>query len=75
MVLVPCLPGCGRERTTVAYRLIHDIMRTLPDPWIDPLDVKVVGLNDSLAEAASAVIRPKVPNSAYPFQMRSPFRG
>ena len=68
-------PVVDEKGPRIAYRLVHDVMRTLPDPWIDPLDVKVVGLNDSLAEAASAVIRPKVPNSAYTVQNPKPFPG
>ncbi len=54
----------------VAYRLVHDILRKMPDLWIDPLEIKVLGLNDSLTEAALAVTRPKVPNS--PFAVRNP---
>jgi hypothetical protein len=38
-----------------AYRLVHRIMRALPDLWIDPLEIRVVGVHDSIAEAALEV--------------------
>jgi len=43
----------------VAYRLVHDILRKTPDLWIDPFEIRVVGLNDSLTEAALVATRPK----------------
>jgi len=58
-----------------AYRLVHDVLRKMPDPWIDPLDVKVVGLNDSLTEAALAVTKPKAPTSPYAVRNPKPYPG
>jgi len=55
---------------TAAYRLVHRFLREKLDLWIDPLEVRVVGLNDSLAKAASELTRPKVPDS--PFAVRNP---
>jgi hypothetical protein len=37
---------------------------------IDPLDIRVVGLKDSLTEAALEAIKPNVPNS--PFAVPNP---
>jgi hypothetical protein len=54
----------------IAYRLVHGTMRKTPDLWIDPLEIRVIGMNDSLAEAALEVIKPKVPDS--PFAVRNP---
>ena len=68
-------PFVDEKGPLAAYRLIHDVMRKVPDPWIDLLDVKVVGLNDSLAEAATAVMKPKVPSSPYAVQNPKPFPG
>ncbi|MGA9924363.1 MAG: hypothetical protein WBQ29_13265 [Isosphaeraceae bacterium] len=53
-----------------AYRIVHDILRKMPDLWIDPFEIRVVGLNDSLTEAALAATKPKVPDS--PFAVRNP---
>ena len=55
---------------TVAYRHVFDVMRKMPDLWIDPFEVRVVGLNDSLVQAALAVTQPKTPDS--PFAVRNP---
>jgi hypothetical protein len=50
-------------------------MRKEPDPWIEPLDVKVLGLNDSVTEAALALIKPKIPNGPNAVQNQKPFPG
>jgi hypothetical protein len=63
-------PMVDERGPTAAYRHVYDVMRKIPDLWIDPLDIRVVGLNDSLAEAALAVTKPKVPDS--PFAVRNP---
>lgn len=39
------------------YRLVGSVMRATPDPWIEPLEVKVLGLDDSLAEAVLAATK------------------
>ena len=54
----------------VAYRLVHAILRRMPDLRIDPFEIKVVGLKDSLAEAALALLKPNGPDS--PFAARNP---
>lgn len=53
-----------------AYLFVHRVLRTTPGLWIKPLEVRLVGLNDSLAEATLAVMKPKVPDS--PFAVRNP---
>jgi hypothetical protein len=58
-----------------AYRLIFEFLRKMPDRWIEPLDIKVVGLNDSLTEAALAVTKPKAPTSPYAVQNPKPYAG
>jgi hypothetical protein len=63
-------PLVDEKGPAVAYRHVYDVMQRMPDLWIDPLDVRVIGLNDSLAEAALAVTRPTVPAS--PFAVRNP---
>ena len=41
------------------YRLVNSVMRANPDPWIEPFDVRVLGLDDSLTEAVLAKARLK----------------
>ena len=65
-------PFVDENGPTVAYRRVFDVMRKMPDLWIDPLEVRVIGINDSLTEAVLAVTQPKVPDS--PFAVRNPKR-
>ena len=44
----PIVDRKGRPRPTAkSFR----IMRTMPDLWIDPLEIRVVGVDDSFAQA------------------------
>jgi hypothetical protein len=54
------------------FRRVNDTLRKMPDLWIDPFDIKVVGMRDSLAEAALAVWEPRIPDS--PFAVPNPKR-
>jgi hypothetical protein len=58
-----------------AYRRVHQTLRKRPDLWIDSLDIRVVGMNDSLTESALAAIRPKVPDSPFAVRNPKPFPG
>jgi hypothetical protein len=53
-----------------AYRLVHGVLRKMSNVLIDPFEIRVVGLKDSLTEAVLAEIKPKVPNS--PYAVRNP---
>ncbi len=66
-------PQVDEKGPTTAYRQIHQIMRSLPGLWIDPFEVRVVGLGDSLAQAALTVTKPRVPDS--PFAVPQPHTG
>ena len=59
---------------TFAYRIVHPLIRQMPELGLDPLDVRVLSPDDSLAEAAEAVVASKVP--AGPFGVRhKPYPG
>ncbi len=60
---------------TAAYRVVHGVLRKTPDLWIDPFDIRVVGLKDSLTEAALAVIEPKGQQSLYAVRNAKPYPG
>lgn len=64
------IPIVDKEGPTAAYRQVLSVVRKVPELWIDPSEVRVVGLNDSLTEAALELVRPKVPDS--PFAVRNP---
>jgi hypothetical protein len=63
-------PAVEEKGPATAYRFVYSVLRQISDLWIDPLDVRVVGLNDSLAQAALAVTKPKIVDS--PFAVRHP---
>jgi hypothetical protein len=68
-------PIVDEKGPATAYRLVFDTMRKTPDLRIKPLEIRVVGMNDSLAEAALALVKPKVPDSPFANQNPSPYLG
>ena len=60
---------------SVAYRHVYGILRKTPDLRIDPLEIRVVGLNDSLTEGVLAVLKPKIPASPYAVRNPKPHPG
>jgi hypothetical protein len=58
-----------------AYDFVFDIMRRIPDLWIDPFDVKVVGMNDSLTHAVLEVTRPTVTDNRFAARNTKPYPG
>ena len=68
-------PMVDDKGPAVAYRFVHRTLRKMADLWIDPLEIRVVGLNDSLTEAALAAITPKVPASPYAVRNPKPYPG
>lgn len=66
------LPLVDEKGSTQGYRIVNEILRNAPDIEIDPFEVKVLGLDDSLTQAALAVVKPRVPDR--PFAVRNPKR-
>jgi hypothetical protein len=58
-------PVVDEAGPTEAYRRIHRILRPMPGPEIDPLQIKAIGLKDSLYTAALKLVTP--PRSEGPF--------
>lgn len=63
-------PFVDENDPKAAYSRVFDVMRKMTDLWIDPFEVRVIGMNDSLTNAVLAVIKPKIPDS--PFAVRNP---
>ncbi|MBY0231055.1 MAG: hypothetical protein K2W96_17360 [Gemmataceae bacterium] len=42
------------------YRLVLGFLRDNPNPWIEPLDVRVLGLEDSMTKAVLARAKPRM---------------
>ena len=60
---------------SAAYHRVLGILRTMPDLQIELLEIKVIGLRDSLADAALKVVKPKVPAGKFAVQPSIPYRG
>jgi hypothetical protein len=69
-ILYLASPFVDEKGPAAAYRHVFAVLQKMPDLWIEPEGVSVIGLNDSLAEAALAVTKPKIPDS--PFAVRNP---
>jgi hypothetical protein len=63
-------PAVVEKGPLAAYRFVFDGLRQIPDLPIEPLEIKVIGLNDSLAQAALAITKPMVTDT--PFTVRNP---
>lgn len=49
----------------MAYRAVHDILRQTPDLCIEPLDIRLLDPEDSLAASVMSAIKPKLPTSRF----------
>jgi hypothetical protein len=58
-------PMVDEQGPRAAYLVVQAFLRKSPDLPIDPFEVKVVGLKDSLTHAALAIIKPASPASPY----------
>jgi hypothetical protein len=58
-----------------SYRHVFDVMEQMPDLWIDSMEIRVIGINDSLTEGALAVTRPMVAGSKFAVRNTKPHPG
>ena len=68
-------PMVDDKGPAAAYRVVHGVLRKMPDLWIEPFDIRVIGLKDSLTEAALAVVEPKAQQSPYAVLNPKPYPG
>jgi hypothetical protein len=68
-------PAVDEKGPATAYRFVFGVLRQIPDLWIEPLEVRVVGLNDSLAQAALAVTKPQAADSPFAVRNLKPYPG
>src|SRR5436305_489083 len=68
-------PLVDEKGPTAAYRQVFDVLRKTPGLRIDPFEIRVLGLNDSLTEAALTVIKPRIPNSPFAVPDPKPYPG
>jgi hypothetical protein len=58
-----------------AHLHVINIVRQLPDLWLDRTPIQVVGMNDTIAETALSVIRSKVLNHPSAGRATKPYPG
>lgn len=68
-------PAYDEKGPLAAYRFVFDVVRQVPDLGIEPLEVKVIGLNDSLAQAALALTKPTVTDRPFAVLNPKPYSG
>lgn len=68
-------PVVEEQGPAAAYRSVNRVLRTTPNLWIEPLEVRLIGLSDSIAKAALAVTEPKVPDNPFAVQNAKPYPG
>ena len=68
-------PAIDEQGWAGAYRFVHRVMRNMPDLWIQPLDVRLHGLDASLTEAALALTIPKFSGGPFAVQNPKPYPG
>ena len=68
-------PFVDQRGRRAAYDLVLGVLDDHPDLCIDALDIRVIGMQDTLAEAALSVATPKTSESAFAVQKPGPYRG
>jgi len=54
------IPGVDENGKTSSYGIIHRVIRQMPELWLDPFEVKVIGMTDTLTSAATELAKSKV---------------
>lgn len=67
-------PFVDENGAKLAYRLVNTTLRNLPG-LLDDLEIKVVRTDDSLAKAAIAKTKPKVPVGPFAIKNPKPYQG
>ena len=68
-------PLVDEKGPTVVYRLVLSVLRQTPELWIDTFEVKAIGMDDTMAQAALAIARPQHPDSPFAVLNPKPHRG
>ena len=68
-------PFVGEKGGTMAYRFVFDLLRKNPDLWIDPFEIKLIDMNDSLTAAALSALRSRFANTPFAKASSSPSPG
>jgi hypothetical protein len=58
-----------------AYLHLQEVMRRTPDLWIDPWDVKVIGMNDPMTSAVIELLKAKAASTSFAAMPPKPYPG
>lgn len=69
-------PVVDTEGLAKAYRQLHPLVRAMPQPfWIDPLEIKLIGPNNPIAQDVLAVLRRAAGPRACPIRWGGKYLG
>jgi hypothetical protein len=68
-------PTADEKGHRAAYGIIHSVIRQMTDLWIDPLEVKVIGMKDKMTRAAWDATKPKITDSQFAMGNAKPYPG
>lgn len=68
-------PLVDNKGPRAAIEVAQDVVRKTPEVWIRPLDVRVVGVQDSLGEAALKAIEPSPALGGFAVKTARPYPG
>jgi hypothetical protein len=68
-------PMADEKGHAATYRIIHNMIRQMPDLWIDPFEVRMIGMKDAMTRAALDATKPKIPDSPFAVQNAKPYPG
>lgn len=70
-----CSPIVDRSGPQKAYLEAQNILRAHPELWIDPFELKLVGLNDSLTADIKSFLEPQAKSRQAAITSASPHQG
>lgn len=68
-------PWWDEKGPQAAYRHVFELLRTLPEVWIDPFEIRLLGSNDSLTATAVAATAPRPATGPFAAQPKKPYPG
>jgi hypothetical protein len=68
-------PNADEKGHRAAYGIIHSVIRQMPDLWIDPFEIKVIGMKDTMTRAALDATKAKSPDNQFGVGNAKPYPG
>lgn len=68
-------PTAEEKGHAAVYRIVHNLIREMPDLWIDPFAIRVIAMNDTMTKAALEATQSRMPNNPFAMQNAKPYPG